>query len=211
MPALDALLRAMSSSMRDIHGIIVSLGPGSFTGLRVGVSTAKGLAHSLRIPLMGVSSLEAMAHQIPYAPFPICPIIESRKGEVFSALFKWADDGSMIRLKEDVCLSLAELPSFIKEATLIVGNDFVRQATIVRTLALREALLVPSHLWNIRASVVGKVGLLRFHAQDYDNLQDLVPRYLRPPDIRPNPYSLIQEYPRNNGKADHRKSGRNIS
>lgn len=191
MPAFHFILMNSNVDIQDIEAIIVATGPGSFTGLRVGISAAKGMAQGLRIPIIGVPSLEAMASQMPYAAYPICPIIDSRKGEVFAALFRWSDDRGMIRLKDDRCLTFDDLPSFIDGATLVLGNDFEKQANVIRNLPTRNALLAPGHLWNAKASVVGTEGLKRFKERDFDDLQDLVPLYLRPPDIRPYPFSLL--------------------
>jgi len=186
MPGIDFLLNASSVDRRDVKALIVAAGPGSFTGLRVGLSEAKGMAQGLGIPVIGVSSLEAMAAQLPYARHPVCPVIHSRKGEVFAALFRWNDDQQMIRTEEDTCLSIEDLPSIIVESTLFLGNDFNKQAHLIIQTLGRKAELAPAHLWNLKASAVGTLGLKRFLDHDFDDLQELVPTYLRPPDIRPN-------------------------
>ncbi len=186
MPGIDFLLNASSVDRRDVKALIVATGPGSFTGLRVGLSEAKGMAQGLGIPVIGVSSLEAMAAQLPYAQCPVCPVIHSRKGEVFAALFRWNDGQQMIRTAEDTCLRIEDLPSIIVESTLFLGNDFNKQAHLITQTLGREAELAPAHLWNLKASAVGTLGLKRFLDHDFDDLQELVPTYLRPPDIRPN-------------------------
>ena len=187
MPTLDDLLTRSLQRMEHIESVIVATGPGSFTGLRVGLSAAKGFCQGLHIPIIGVSSLGAMANQLPHTRYPVCPIIKSRKGEVFAALFEWSDEGEMVRLKEDSCLPMKDLPAFIGGKTLFLGNDFSGQKPEIVKLCGRKALPAPASLWNLRASAVGALGLERFHQQDYDELQDLVPSYLSPPDIRPQP------------------------
>ncbi|UCB50012.1 MAG: tRNA (adenosine(37)-N6)-threonylcarbamoyltransferase complex dimerization subunit type 1 TsaB, partial [Deltaproteobacteria bacterium] len=189
MPGIDFLLSTSEVDARDIKALIVATGPGSFTGLRVGLSEAKGMAQGLQIPIIGVSSLEAMAAQLPYARQPVCSIIDSRKGEVFAALFRWGDDQRMVRTQPDTCLRIEDLPSIIEEPTLFLGNDFSKQGHQIREMLDLKAELAPAHLWNLKASVVGTLGLKRFIAQDFDDLQELVPTYLRPPDIRPNPFA----------------------
>jgi tRNA threonylcarbamoyladenosine biosynthesis protein TsaB len=189
MPGIDFLLSTSEVDARDIKALIVATGPGSFTGLRVGLSEAKGMAQGLQIPIIGVSSLEAMAAQLPFARRPVCAIIDSRKGEVFVALFSWGDDQRMVRMQQDTSLRIEDLPSIIAEPTLFLGNDFNKQGHLIRELLGLKAELAPAHLWNLKASVVGTLGLKRFIAQDFDDLQELVPTYLRPPDIRPNPFA----------------------
>ncbi len=184
MPAIHFMLSTSKVDTKEIKGLIVATGPGSFTGLRVGLSEAKGMAQGLQIPLIGVPSLEAMAAQLPCARRPVCPVIHSRKGEVFAALFRWSDNQSMSRTQQDTCLRIEDLPSVIAKPTLFLGNDFPGQAHLIRETLGNKAELAPAHLWNLKASAVGALGLKRFLTQDFDDLQELVPIYLRPPDIR---------------------------
>lgn len=195
MPALNDLLTRSLRPAGHIESIIVAIGPGSFTGLRVGLSTAKGFCQGMHIPIIGVSSLEAMANQLPHTRHPVCPIISSRKGVVFAALFRWSDEGKRIRFKEDSCLPMKDLPTFIDGNTLFLGNDFNGQKPEIVKLCGQKALIAPAPLWNLRASAVGALGLERFHQQDYDDLQDLVPSYLSHPDIRPNPFPIQKDEP----------------
>ena len=181
MPAFHTLVESSKAEIEDIQMIAVAIGPGSFTGMRVGLSMAKGMAQGLGIPIIGVSSLEAMASQVPYADRPVCPMIDSRKGEVFTALFRWNDDGEMVRTQEDTCLRIEDLPSMVKKTTLILGNDFKNQGHLTKAALGAKADLAPAHLWNLKASAVGTLGLKRFLAHDFDDLRDLVPTYLRPP------------------------------
>ena len=96
MSALHHLLGSTRSDIKDITALAVVTGPGSFTGLRIGLSVAKGICQGLKIPIIGVSSLEAMASQFPFTPYTICPLIDSRKGEFFAALFRWSDDEGVV-------------------------------------------------------------------------------------------------------------------
>ena len=189
MPAFHTLMESARVGTEEIQTIAVAIGPGSFTGMRVGLAMAKGMAQGLRIPIIGVSSLEALAGQITYAKYPVCPIIDSRKGEVFTALFQRSNDGEMVRTREDTCLRIEDLDSISTETTIILGNNFNRQSHLIQEALGAKAILARAHLWNLRASVVGRLGIKRFLAQDFDDPQDLVPIYLRPPDIRPNPYT----------------------
>jgi tRNA threonylcarbamoyladenosine biosynthesis protein TsaB len=193
MPAVHCLMKASGVMARDLQALIVAKGPGAYTGLRVGLSTAKGMAQGLKIPIIGVSSLEAMASQLAYTSYPICPIIDSRKGEFFAALFSWGDHHEMTRIREDLCLKIEDLPSMIQDKTLFLGNNFNAQGQWIKEALGRRYILAPAYLWNLKASAVGSLGLKRFHESNFDNLQDLVPAYLRPPDIRPNPFPHISE------------------
>ncbi len=197
MPALHSLLSIHRIEIADLKAIILAIGPGSFTGLRVGLSASKGIAHGLKIPIIGVSSLEAIANQMPCTDMPLCAMISSRKGEVFSALFKWDDKRNMQRLIEDTPLKLKDLATFIDLPTAFIGNDIGNQGGLIKELLGERALLAPPHLWNLKASSVGFLGLKRFLNEDSDNIRDLVPAYQRPPDIRPNTFSAFS------GKIDY--------
>jgi tRNA threonylcarbamoyladenosine biosynthesis protein TsaB len=193
MPAVHSLFKSTGSMIGDLRAILVAMGPGSFTGLRVGLSVAKGIAHGLKIPIIGVSSLESMAGQLPYTTYILCAIISSRTGEIFAALFRSDHEHRVIRIIEDTSLRLKDLGSIIDGPTLFIGNDFNDQGDFIKDLIGENAFLAPPYLWNIRASAVAALGLKRFVNNDFDNIRDLVPAYMRPPDIRPNPFQAMTE------------------
>ena len=191
MPAVNDLLTASDAHIGDIEAIAVATGPGSFTGLRVGLSTAKGLCHGLGIPIIGVPSLKALAGQLSHTEIPLCPVIASRKGEIFAALFHSCKDGTVTTMKDVTPLKFEELAAFVEEKTLFIGNDFNVQSHPIRDVLGDDAFLASPHLWNLRASSVGIIGLGRFHKEDFDEVENLAPTYLRPLDIRPSPFPLL--------------------
>ncbi|MBC8419526.1 MAG: tRNA (adenosine(37)-N6)-threonylcarbamoyltransferase complex dimerization subunit type 1 TsaB [Proteobacteria bacterium] len=193
MPALNFMLNSSKSEIRDVKCISIAIGPGSFTGLRVGLSLAKGLCHALRVPVIGISSLEAMAGQMPYAGLPLAPILTSRKEEVFTALFSWNDDRRLTREGEDIWVRFEDFPSLFRRPTLFVGNDYGSQAPLLKKLLGSRALLAPADHWNLKASSIGSLALERFLLNDIDDPYLLSPIYLRPPDIAPNPFSLLSK------------------
>lgn len=188
-PALEGLLKASSTRMEGLRAVAVATGPGSFTGLRVGISTAKGLCHALGAHLLGISSLEALAFQIPYASLPITALADSRKGEVFVAQFQGDGTGDLVRLCEDRSVPLSEVSSHVRAPTVVVGALPCTQAAQAADL-LPGALCAPRPLWGLRPSCVGALGLKRLSRGERDAPHLLEPVYLRPPDIRSNPYPL---------------------
>ncbi len=185
MPAVDGLINCIGSDR--IRGVAVATGPGSFTGLRVGLSLAKGFAHALRVPVIGISSLKALAFQLPLTPHPIAPLLSSRKGEVFTALFLWNRNNELERKEKDNCFRIDDIPSLFADDTVFIGNDFSNHGARLKELIEEHARIAPPQCWQLRASSVGALALARFDAGDLDDPGNLVPRYFRPPDIRPSP------------------------
>ena len=187
MPAVDMLLTGAEFDPKDIRCVAVATGPGSFTGLRVGLSLAKGFCHALHVPIIGISSLKALAFQLPFTATPMAPVLSSRKGEVFTALFQWDPENCLQRMGKDNCFRINEFPSLFKETTVFVGNDYFNQGPLLKELLGTHARIAPPHCWQLKASSVGALALARFDAGDVDDPGNLLPRYFRSPDIRSNP------------------------
>ena len=124
MVMTDSLLKNLDVKISDIGLVAVSTGPGSFTGVRIGVSAAKGLAWSLDIPACGVSTLLAMAHQVPVPDVIICSVMDARRGQVYNALFEFKN-GITVRLCDDRALSLESLSDELSTSgkpVLLIGD-----------------------------------------------------------------------------------------
>lgn len=187
MPAVNFLVSSCGKPLEDIEAIVVSRGPGSFTGLRVGLAAAKGMAHGLGVPLVGVSSLEALALRIPFSDLPVCAMLDSRKGELFTGLYRHSRSKSLTALCKEDCIREEDLPQHIQGSTVVIGNNYSRQFPLVRKLLGDRAVPAPPELWHPAASAVGSLGLERLVRGEIDDLRDLVPAYFRPPDIRKGP------------------------
>jgi tRNA threonylcarbamoyladenosine biosynthesis protein TsaB len=145
----------------------------------------------LEIPIIGVSSLEAMASQVLYSELPIVPLLYSRRNEFFTTQFTRNNDNNLISNLENLAVKTDDLPSIFKDPSLFIGNDFSKQAHDIKRCLGSLAHLAPAHIWSLKASSVGALGLKRFHDKDFDEPQTLDPLYLRPPDIRANPFPLM--------------------
>jgi tRNA threonylcarbamoyladenosine biosynthesis protein TsaB len=115
MTEIDHALKQAGIKVSDIDVFAVSIGPGSFTGLRIGLSTVKGLSYVSGKPIVTVPTLEALAWNFPYCRYPVCTMLDARKKEVYSALFKWENDG-FIRLIEEVPIKVDKLLGRINES-----------------------------------------------------------------------------------------------
>ena len=108
MPAIESLMAQLDLKIADMDGIAVASGPGSFTGIRIGVATAKGLAHGSGLKVIPVSTLEALAWNLAGCPVRVCPIMDARRDQVYTALFD-CNAETPNRIWEDQALSVSEL------------------------------------------------------------------------------------------------------
>lgn len=122
LPMADDLLKNMEMSVEDIDEFAVARGPGSFTGIRIGIAAVKGMAFALDKPCIGVSTLEAMAWQAQHMEGIICACMDARREQVYNALFRM-EDGKLLRLTEDRAIGLAELFNEIKKMQLLLVGD----------------------------------------------------------------------------------------
>jgi tRNA threonylcarbamoyladenosine biosynthesis protein TsaB len=172
MGAVDRLLSDAGWTVRDLEGLAVSVGPGSFTGLRIGLSTVKGLALALAIPIAAVPTLDAMATLLPFAALPVCPVLDARKREVYASLYRW--DGAGMRREWDyLALAPADLARRLDEPVIVLG-DAADQVDSPHARRIRPPRRGPS------PAAVGFLGHQRLAMGDTVAPADLVPIYLRP-------------------------------
>lgn len=119
--AVDCVLSQAQISLEDVGGFAITTGPGSFTGLRVGVSLIKGFVLAREIPFKGIDTLDAVSACVPPTPHPICPLLDARKKEVYCAFFQYQGD-SQKRLTKDKAITPEELCNSISEPTIFIGN-----------------------------------------------------------------------------------------
>jgi tRNA threonylcarbamoyladenosine biosynthesis protein TsaB len=172
LPAIDRLLGDAGWTATDLEGLAVTVGPGSFTGIRIGLSTVKGLALALGIPVAAVPTLDALAAVLPCASLPVCPVLDARKGEVYCSLYRWSD-GEMLRDWDYLALPPDDLARRLTEPVILVGNG-------ARLIASPWARLAPPHRRGPSAGAVGVLGLARLERGEVVRPADLVPLYLRP-------------------------------
>jgi tRNA threonylcarbamoyladenosine biosynthesis protein TsaB len=116
VPMINDLLLNLGLEAKDIDMFAVSIGPGSFTGLRIGVVTAKALAYALDKAIIGIPTLDVLAYNIPFCQNIICPIIDARNNRVYTALYKWTLDKKE-RFTKYMAIRIDELAQILKEST----------------------------------------------------------------------------------------------
>ncbi len=195
MPALDWMLKDASLDKHEIEGIAISIGPGSFTGLRIGLATAKGLAMGLEVPMISVPTLDALAHNIPHPMYQVCAALDARKKEVYSAFFNYENDILIKKTPYEV-IPPAELMEQIKEKTIIVGDAIDIYGDLFKAELGDLVLFAPDVQRLPRAAVIAQLGLAKLKAGEILDLASSEPIYIRPSDADMKPK------PKNNGKIE---------
>lgn len=180
MPLVDGMLRAADLKLEQMELIAVAQGPGSFTGLRIGVSAAKGLAWAKELPCCGVSTLLAMAQNLRHMDGTIVCAMDARRNQVYNAVFR-AENGQLTRLTEDRAISLAELAEELKNtegAKFVVGDG----AKLCYTYLTQQGIpcrMAPAALVMQNAVGVGLAAEELAAEGKTVSAQELVPVYLR--------------------------------
>ena len=180
MVMAEDLLKTAGLTAQNVDAVAVAAGPGSFTGVRIGVAAAKGFAWGRQIPCYGVSTLEAMARNMGVWQGYVVPAMDARRNQVYTAIFH-AQQGVLTRLEEDMAISLAELGEKIKnfaEPVFLVGDGAL---LCYNTLSeeVNGLVLPPEHRMHQRATGVALAAQVLADAGDPGNGAELTPNYLR--------------------------------
>lgn len=182
LPMAESLLTGCDHSIDDIDAFAIAAGPGSFTGLRIGVATVKGLAFATNKPCIGVSTLEAMAQTIYGDNLNICCVMDARAGQVYQAFFK-RDGQTLIRLCEDRAIKLDELADEIGETSQILVGDGANLCYTKLIPICPNLKLAPEYLRYPSAYGVAKLALIGLNNGKGVCADELDAFYLRPPYI----------------------------
>lgn len=186
LPAIEACLSQVGATVERIGAVVADVGPGLFTGLRVGLATARSLAYALDLPTVGVSSLEVLAHDVRLAGRATCAVIDARRGEVFWQLFRPEADG-VRPLGPPACTPPGDLVAELRslgEDLVVVGDGTRRYGELF--VDLRDTVLGgPAHLFPSTATLA-VLGVRILRQTGGAPPETLEPRYLRAPDAAIN-------------------------
>jgi len=182
LPHLAHLLHQTGLNLESTTGIIVARGPGSFNGLRVGISTAKGFALSLGVPIVGISTLEVAAYQHAETGLPVCPIFNASRGEIATALYRMKGK-EWRQLAAEHITTVDALCSEITTRTVFCGDFVALIAPQLKKQLKQKAVIPPPATRLRRASFLAELGNQRLQAGDHDQPATLQPLYLRRPAI----------------------------
>ena len=186
LPALDRLCSLAGTGIERVDLICCTTGPGSFTGVRMGASTVKGLALATGKPVVGVSTLEALAMNALPSSALICPMLDARKNQVYAALYREGKKGLPEPVRPEVLTDIQPFLEGLGEDVVFLGDGATRYETLIgETLPGRFVRASGIHQ-GIRASAVGLIGLERYNKGDILNSFTFLPRYLRPSEAEVN-------------------------
>jgi len=179
MTCIDRLLTDAKVCLDEIEGFSITLGPGSFTGLRIGISTVKGLAFATGRPIVGVSTLEALALNVFNSTNKICPILDARKKEIYTALFRADTSHRVKRLTPDLVISPQDLVKKIHGPVTFLGDGLDVYGSYLKRRLGRQASFVAPELGYIHGTVVARMGVNPIRQGKTLDLASLVPHYIR--------------------------------
>ncbi|MFC4324330.1 tRNA (adenosine(37)-N6)-threonylcarbamoyltransferase complex dimerization subunit type 1 TsaB [Litchfieldia salsa] len=177
MPAIEQLLQECDVKPSELEKIVVAKGPGSYTGVRIGVTIAKTLAWTLKIPLVGVSSLEGLATNGRYFKGMISPIFDARRGQVYTGLFSYSEN-ELLTHKEDRITLLTDWLTVLKQNNvpiLFIGNDLHLHKEVIYEYLGELASYSAITANNPRPSELAFLGMLK----EEEDVHTFVPNYIR--------------------------------
>ncbi|MEI4791294.1 tRNA (adenosine(37)-N6)-threonylcarbamoyltransferase complex dimerization subunit type 1 TsaB [Bacillus sp. FJAT-53060] len=177
MPTVEALMKECGVAPSELSKIVVAKGPGSYTGVRIGVTIAKTLAWTLSIPLSAVSSLETLAANAQYFGGWISPIFDARRGQVYTGLYTF-EQGKIKEVKPDQNILLTDWLHELKQAgkpVLFLGHDVQLHQDNIRSILGETVVLADGAFHNPRPSVLAFLGTDRLG----EDIHQLVPNYIR--------------------------------
>jgi tRNA threonylcarbamoyladenosine biosynthesis protein TsaB len=182
-PLLQELMRRCGLTLSRVGGVAVGVGPGLFTGLRVGVATAKTIAQVANVPLVGITSLDALAYAVRHTPRRIAAVIDARRGEIFSAIYR-AVPGGIVREGDYEVHAPDRLAAEIQAMSgevLAVGNGAMLYRHVLDEIDSRVEFASPIAAHPNAAALV-ELAVPRLMREEHDRLFDVVPLYLRKSD-----------------------------
>lgn len=178
MGEINHLLKCSGLKIEDIDIFGISIGPGSFTGLRVGLSAVKGLSYATGKKIVSIPTLEAFAWNAPFSKYQVCPLLDARKKEVYAGIFKW-NNNRLIKVMEEQSMKIEDLCPSIKEPTIFLGEGAIIYKDTIRAWLNDLALFGHPHIMVPLPSNVAHLGIIKAKKEEFEDPLKLTPMYLR--------------------------------
>lgn len=186
MPMIDELLQGCDTPLSDLAALAVTVGPGSFTGLRIGLAAVKGLSLAAHLPVIGISTLDVLAHNIVFSNTLVCPVLNARKQEVYTAFY---DNTGLYprRLSPEMACSplefaekaLAQAHNLGVDRITLLGDGYYPYRDVLSECLGDKLVIAPHHLMLIRSSALGSLAAARASRADFDEVVTMRPSYVR--------------------------------
>ncbi len=182
--SIDWLLKTLDVKKDELQGVAVSVGPGSFTSLRVGVVTAKSLAYALGLKIIGVSSLESLASNVPFTDKKICTLVDAKRKEVYSSIFQY-HNGTIRQIRDEEIQKVEDLCKSLNESTVFIGDAAANyKDVLIRHLGDLAVVVNGESFNNPKSSHCAFIGYDKLKEGIEDDPMELVPNYLRRSDAQ---------------------------
>jgi tRNA threonylcarbamoyladenosine biosynthesis protein TsaB len=178
MSSIEWLLKASLTSIEDIDAFAISIGPGSFTGLRIGLSTVKGLSYAAKKPIITVPTLDAFARRIAFSPYDICPMLDARKNEIYTALYRWRAN-ALEKIILEMAISPRDFLSRIEGDTIFMGEGARIYKDLIKDILKTNAIFAPPHLMYPSASTVAEIAMEKLKRGEVSDPVGITPFYIR--------------------------------
>ena len=179
LPAIDQACLQTGTKIAEVELFACTIGPGSFTGLRIGASTLKGFMLATGKPAVGVSSLMAIALNAGKSSNIICSVMDAGRGQVYIAYFRYNQNGLMEQIGADKIVNPADVDPECKQEVIFVGEGAIKYADIIRGKNEKNIFIASKDRQYIRASSVGVLGIEKFNRNELLDPETFVPVYLR--------------------------------
>jgi len=178
MGSIEWLLKASHISINDIDAFAISIGPGSFTGLRIGLSTVKGLSYATKKPIIAVPTLDAFARRLPFSPYNICPMLDARKNEVYTGLYRWLN-GVLEKTIPETAIRPDDFLKEINGKTIFMGEGAKVYRELIMDILKTDGLFAPSFMMSPSASSVAEIAIEKLKKGEIADPVSLTPFYIR--------------------------------
>jgi tRNA threonylcarbamoyladenosine biosynthesis protein TsaB len=185
MTTIDYALNKSGYRLSDIDVFAIAIGPGSFTGLRIGLSTVKGFAYATGKPIVSVPTLEALAYHYPFCMYPVCTILDARKKEVYSAVFKWDEDGFKRLLNEEsikiekLIERIIEEKKISNKKVIFTGDGVILYRNIILSMFGEKAIFASFDKMVPSPAQIAFIGIKKAIKREFSEPMSITPFYIR--------------------------------
>lgn len=182
LPMLDEIIKMVELDFTQVEAIAVAGGPGSFTGLRIGSATAKGLGLALEKPIIAVPTIEGIAYNLYGTDKVICPLMDARRNQVYTGLYEFTKDNKFMILQSQIAIGIEEIIEQINRLNrevIFLGDGVPVQKEIIEKNVIVPYSYAPSHLSRQRAGSIGALAINYYKEEKFCKAKDHVPNYLR--------------------------------